>query len=71
VKKVAVSKLQDKVEELEAQLEAFSAHAYLAQASEAEEAASDSEEKQEDNVVVLTAFDKEEELAENEGAIGK
>ena len=60
-KKAAVNQLQSKVDELEAQLEKFSAHAIL------ERATDDSKEIQEkdENIVIMAAFDKEEESSEN------
>ena len=72
-KREAINQLQSKVDELEAQLEKFSAHGILERASAVtsenaenpeavEEATDGSEETQEknENIVMVTAFDKEE-----------
>ena len=67
-KRAAINQLRTKVDELEAQLEKISTHAIPEKANQpVEETTNGSKDAQEkdDNIVILTAFDSEEQSGEN------
>ena len=67
-KRAAINQLRTKVDELEAQLQKLSAHAIPEKANQTvEETTNGSKDTQEkdDNIVILTAFENEEQSGEN------
>ena len=67
-KRAAINQLRTKVDELEAQLEKISIHAVPEKANQAVEEATDSSkdaQEKDDNIVILTAFENEEQSGEN------